>query len=147
MISDKYNDIISLPHHVSHSRPQMPLAARAAQFAPFAALTGHDDAVRETSRLTEEYIDPDEDRLSLLNLRINIINDNIYQKPLVSFRYFIPDSKKSGGSYEQFTGNVRRIDEYQRSILFTDGTVLSIDSIVDIYGKIFTENDMILRQY
>lgn len=142
MISDKYNDIIRLPHHVSRNRPQMSFSARAAQFAPFAALTGHDDAIRETARLTDDYTDLDEDRLSLLNLRINIINDNIYQRPLISFRCFIPDSRKSGGSYEQFTGNVRIIDEYERMIILTDGTKISIDSVVDINGKIFNDNNI-----
>lgn len=108
---NKYEDIINLPHHVSKTRKPMSLYNRAAQFAPFAALTGYDDAIKETSRITEQRIELSEELKNMLNQKIKLISENIKLQPKVSITYFVPDNKKSGGVYKTISGNVRRIDE------------------------------------
>ena len=100
-MSNKYDDIINLPHHISKKHPQMTLEARAAQFAPFAALTGYDDEIRETARLTNRRIDLDEEAKSILDNKIKIILEQISQRPTVSLTYFIPDLKKDGGKFSR----------------------------------------------
>ena len=99
MKNNSYDDIINLPHPVSKNHPQMPLRDRAAQFAPFAALTGHDAAIKETARLTDERLELSEEAIAQLNERINIIRNNIGIEQKISITYFIPDEKKAGGSY------------------------------------------------
>ena len=99
MKNNSYDDIINLPHPVSKNHPQMPLRDRAAQFAPFAALTGHDAAIKETARLTDERLELSEEVIAQLNEKINIIRNNIGIEQKVSITYFIPDAKKAGGSY------------------------------------------------
>lgn len=128
----RYDDIIHLPHHVSASHPQMPLADRAAQFSPFAALTGHGALLQETGRLTEEWAEPEEDQKALLDLNLQQIRralsvrDGASALPETSFTYFQPDERKRGGTYVTATGRVKKIDESARRILLEDGTVLEI---------------------
>ena len=117
---NKYEDIINLPHHVSKTRKPMSLYNRAAQFAPFAALTGYDDAIKETSRITEKRIELSEELKNMLNQKIKLISENIKLQPKVSITYFVPDNKKSGGVYKTISGNVRRIDEIEKYLLFTN---------------------------
>lgn len=117
---NKYEDIINLPHHVSKTRKPMSLYNRAAQFAPFAALTGYDDAIKETSRITEQRIELSEELKNMLNQKIKLISENIKLQPKVSITYFVPDNKKSGGVYKTISGNVRRIDEIEKYLLFTN---------------------------
>ena len=117
---NKYKDIINLPHHVSKTRKPMSLYNRAAQFAPFAALTGYDDAIKETSRITEQRIELSEELKNMLNQKIKLISENIKLQPKVSITYFVPDNKKSGGVYKTISGNVRRIDEIEKYLLFTN---------------------------
>ena len=124
MKENNYDDIINLPHHVSTRHQQMPISDRAAQFAPFAALTGYDDAVKETARLTTKRIDIDDGLKQVLNEKLNIILDNIKDKPEVTFTYFIYDKKKSGGKYVDITGNVRKIDIVEQTVTLTN-TLLS----------------------
>ena len=139
----KYDDIIHLPHHVSTAHPQMSLIDRAAQFSPFAALTGHDAAIRETERLTDEWVEPDEDRKELLDEKLQMIRESLSGEkggqnlPEIMFTYFQPDEKKSGGAYLTVSGKVRKIDEYGHQVLLEDGTALSIEYIVDIEGGMF----------
>ena len=105
-----YDEIINLPHHVSKKHPPMSLYARSAQFAPFAALTGYEDAVRETAREVGERIEIDDELKNILDGKIQILTEQIKKKPEVIFTYFIPDLTKDGGAYVSVTGIVKKID-------------------------------------
>lgn len=129
---NKYDDILYLPHPVSARHPQMPLADRAAQFSPFAALTGHEAAIRETARLTKERVELDESRKEILDERLQMIRENLSEKPEVTFTYFQPDERKSGGAYLTVTGRVKKMDGYERRILLEDGTVVPLEELIDI---------------
>ena len=137
MKENNYDDIINLPHHVSTRHQQMPISDRAAQFAPFAALTGYDDAVKETARLTTKRIDIDDGLKQVLNEKLNIILDNIKDKPEVTFTYFIYDKKKSGGKYVDITGNVRKIDIVEQTVTLTNKTTIPINEIININSNLF----------
>lgn len=130
----KYEDIINLPHHVSKKYPQMSLEARSAQFAPFAALTGYDAAVKETARLTSEKIEIDEDLKIIIDEKIQEIKRNLSLNinQNVSITYFVPDERKSGGRYISKEGNVKKIDEYRQVIILEDKTEISVDKIIEI---------------
>ena len=128
----KYEDIIELPHHISKKHPQMSKEARAAQFAPFAALTGYGEAVNETARITDSKIELDEETKSIINEKLNIIDTNIKIKPLVTFTYFVPDKYKSGGSYETVTGNARKIDMSNKCIILTNKKKINIDDLINV---------------
>ena len=132
MKNNSYDDIINLPHPVSKNHPQMPFRDRAAQFAPFAALTGHDAAIKETARLTDERLELSEEVIAQLNEKINIIRNNIGIEQNVSITYFIPDEKKAGGSYVTYSGIVKKVDEYEHTMIMTDQTVIPIERISDI---------------
>ena len=138
-ISHKYDDIINLPHHVSKKHPQMSLHDRAAQFSPFAALTGHKAAINETARLTDEKQILSEDVIAKLNEQLNLIKENISSNPIVTITYFVPDDKKSGGAYISYTGVVKKIDEYNRTVVLTDKTVIPIEQISEMQSDIFSE--------
>ena len=137
-LNKNYDDIINLPHHVSTKHPQMSLEARSAQFAPFAALTGYDDAIEETGRLTTDKIDLDEEIKNKINEKIKIIKNNLSSYPKVSIKYFIPDIKKEGGCYRQVLGLVKKIDEYKQIIVLDDNTAIPITEIIDISGDMFS---------
>ena len=128
----KYDDIINLPHHVSDKHPRMPLIDRAAQFSSFAALTGHDDAIEETARLTDKKIELDENTKELLDMRLMMIREHMAGKPKVTFTYFEPDDKKSGGAYVDVTGIVKKINDFEHEIILDDGIEILIDNIIDI---------------
>ena len=128
----KYEDIIHLPHHISQRRPRMPISDRAAQFSPFAALTGHDAAVKETARLTDEWIELTESRKESVNRQLQKVKEDIDEHPSIAVTYFVPDERKSGGEYVTMTGKVKKINEYERIILLEDETVIPIDMILDI---------------
>lgn len=127
-------EIINLPHHVSERHPQMPLSARAAQFSPFAALTGHEEAIREAERLTESYREPGEDGRELLDNRLRLLLENLSGHPEVEITYFQPDLKKAGGAYVAVRGRVKKIDAGSRRMVLTDGTSLALNSICSIEG-------------
>lgn len=133
----KYDDIINLPHHVSTSRPRMSNRDRAAQFSPFAALTGYDAAVKETARLTDQKQELTEDEKSALNEKLQIIIENIDCAPTVSLTYFLPDKRKEGGEYVTKLGEIKEIDAYTRSVVFTDKTAIPIDSVRAVTSPIF----------
>lgn len=133
----KYDDIIGLPHHVSATRPRMSMIDRAAQFSPFQALTGYGVAIQETGRLTDRKIELSEDERILLDMKQQILLDNIRECPDVSITYFIPDERKAGGSYVTVTGNVKKIDDYQRLLILTDRAQIPLDEIVDIESELF----------
>ena len=134
-----YSKIINLPHHQSATRKRMSNYDRAAQFAPFAALTGHDEAIKETARLTDDYMEMGEDRLGELSAKIKLLIDKLSEQPEITVVYFIPDERKSGGSYAEKTGVVRIIDEYERKLVFYDGDKILIDRVADFKGEIFSK--------
>lgn len=132
MQSNSYEDIINLPHYQSSTRAHMSNHDRAAQFSPFAALTGYDDAVKETARLTDSKIELDEYSLDKLNERLNWIREHISEQPEVSITYFVADKRKPGGSYQTLRGIVKRIDEYEKLLIMLDGKKLPIEDILEI---------------
>ena len=134
-----YNKIINLPHHQSATRKRMSNYDRAAQFAPFAALTGHDEAIKETARLTDDCIEMGEDRLGELSAKIQLLIDKLPEQPEITVVYFVPDERKSGGSYAEKTGVVRIIDEYERKLVFYDSDKILIDRVADFKGEIFSQ--------
>ena len=127
-----YNDIINWPHHTSPSRPQMSPHDRAAQFSPFAALTGYDSAITETRRLTDRKVELDEYRKADLNERLCMVQDQMDEQPKVLITYFQPDRKKSGGAYMTVTGCVKKIDGYERTVVMQDETKVPIDDILKL---------------
>lgn len=138
----KYDDIISLPHHVSKKHPGMPLLNRAAQFAPFAALIGHDAAIRETARRTDSFIELDEDRKKQLDEQLHLLLENIEQRPECEITYFQPDEKKNGGVYVTVHGKIRKVDAYGCQIIFTDGTAIPIRHLFSIQGELFRNMEL-----
>lgn len=136
-MSGKYDDIIDLPHKKSDRRPHMPNLQRAAQFSPFAALTGHSDAIRETARLTEKRIDLDEDSKERLSERLQLLHEERDAEHEVTITYFLADEKKDGGKYVEVTGAVKKIDEYTKTVLMCDGTRIPMDDVIDITGELF----------
>ena len=136
---EKYKDIINLPHKQSSKRPHMTLLDRAAQFAPFAALTGYDAAIKETGRLTDEKIELDEEALNILNMKYQILVDSLDDEPEVTFTYFKPDERKAGGAYVKVTGTVKKVDDFERLIVMQDGAKLPMENILNIDGKIFAD--------
>lgn len=132
MGNHRYDDIINLPHHVSSNRPQMPIQERAAQFLPFSALTGYEDAVKETARLTDTRIELEESEKDLLNTKLHVLLDSLETEPKVKITYFLPDGRKSGGKYISKIGTVKKIDLYNRQIKLDDETVIPFDDIFAI---------------
>jgi hypothetical protein len=128
----KYDDIINLPHHVSTKHPRMSLEQRSAQFAPYAALTGHAEAINETARLTDERIEINEEVKAIINSKLQKIKEKIYLKPKVTITYFVPDKRKNGGEYVTIIDNIKKIDEYNREIIMNDNKKISINDIIDI---------------
>jgi hypothetical protein len=131
-MNNRYDEIINLPHHVSTTRPQMPLSDRAAQFAPFAALTGYEPAIKETGRLTNERIELDEEALAALDRKYQLLMDTLDDTPEVTIIYFQPDERKAGGQYVSATGTVKKVDTFGRRILLQDGTRIPLDSVFDL---------------
>ena len=144
-MTGEYDDIINLPHHVSKKRPPMAAMGRAAQFSPFAALTGYDAAIKETARLTDERVKLDEYMRDALSDRLQIIADRIKEHPEIAITYYQPDAKKNGGAYVTASSTARKIDEYERVVVMTDGTVIPIDEIISIDGQIF--ETMVFHSY
>ena len=140
---EKYKDIINLPHKQSSKRPHMSLQDRAAQFAPFAALVGYDDAIKETGRLTDERIEMSEEKLAVLNARYQILVDHLGEEPEVAITYFVPDLYKTGGSYITTTGVVKKLDTYERLITMVDGARILMDDVLTLEGEIFAAAESI----
>ena len=132
-----YEDIVDLPPHISKKHPQPTMLERAARFAPFAAITGYEEMVLEEARVTEKRIDLDEGTLSLLNEKLNMIQEFLDDEPEVTITYFEPDKKKSGGAYVNITGIVKRIDEYEHFVIMTDGKKIRIEDIFAIGSDLF----------
>ena len=131
-----YDDIINLHRPIS-KHPQMSLYQRSAQFAPFAALTGYEGQVKETSRLTDRRIELDEEMKLILDMKIQIINEMLSNKPEIEVTYFIPDGRKDGGRYETIINNVKKVDNYNEQIIMKNGLRIDIKEIIEITGDIF----------
>lgn len=127
-----YDDIINLAHPTSTRHPRMPMIDRAAQFQPFRALTGYEDAVQETARLTDERPELTEDEKALLDAKLQKLSDSIDSHPLVTLTWFQPDKKKAGGAYVTTTGELKKIDDYAGTLILLNGERIVIENIVDI---------------
>ena len=132
----KYDDIIDLPRPAS-KHPKLGDDSRAAQFSPFAALVGYDEQVKETARLTDRRIELDEDLKVILDMKIQVIQELISNKPELEVTYFIPDSKKDGGRYETILDNINKINIYKQQMIMQNGTIIDIKEIIDINSDIF----------
>ena len=133
-----YDDIIHLPRHVSQNHPQMPLRDRAAQFAPFAALTGYEAAIGETARLTSEKHELSSQEAEELDRRLTDLAARLKDRPEVTIEYFVPDERKSGGAYVTETGVVRHISITERVLVMERGTEIPMDDVVSTTGEIFS---------
>ena len=134
-MTEDYSDIINLPHHVSHNHPQMPMMARAAQFAPFAALTGYDAVINETARLTDRQVELEEYDNERLNRKFAELMTILDDRPEITVSYFLPDERKAGGSYNTTSGKVMKIDTYEHLLWMDDGTKIPITDIIDLVFK------------
>lgn len=141
-MTGKYDDILRLPHHVSASRKPMSMTARAAQFAPFAALSGYDAEVQEAGRLTDQPIELDEYEKETLNARLQLLAQHLQEKWTVSAVYFQPDERKEGGAYVTRTGTVKKILLSERRLLLTDGTVVPLDGLIALDGEPFAAHGL-----
>ena len=142
-MKNPYDDILHLPHHVSQNHPQMSMRDRAAQFSPFAALTGYEEAIGETGRLTEQRRELSEQEQAELNLRLNILAVKLKDNPEIRIEYFVPDEQKSGGAYVIISGMVAKLSLSDRTIVMEDGSAIRIDDIAEITGAIFDEADSV----
>ena len=137
----KYDAIINLPHPTSKKHPRMSMLNRAAQFSPFAALTGYDAAVKETARLTDQRVELDEYQKAALDERLQIIQEHLQERPEVSLTYFKPDERKEGGAYLTITNIVKKIDTYERLVVMMDGSKIPIDEIMELNSELFKSLD------
>lgn len=127
-----YSDMIHQSHHISKTHPQMQVSVRAAQFAPFQALTGYGDAIRETARGTDRRVELDDYEKERLNQELLGLKSRISEHPAITVTYFVPDQKKEGGAYVCVTGRVRKIEEQKRILMMEDGTRIAIGEILEI---------------
>ena len=131
-MSNDYDDIINLPHYEPKHHPRMSMWNRAAQFAPFAALTGYDAAIQESGRLTDDWLGLSESGNEEMNRKMELIVSMLPEHPSVTIEYFVPDEHKEGGSYQSYTGHVKRIDEYEQTMVMTDGKKIFLRMITNI---------------
>lgn len=136
---DSYDDIINHPHHVSNRRPQMPMSERAAQFSPFAALTGYGDVIKEATRFVDDRLILDEETLKILDRKFQILMEHLSDRPTVVFTYFVPDQSKDGGAYVDAEGVIKKIDSFNRIITLENGTHISMDNIFNMESEIFAD--------
>ncbi len=136
-MKENYDDIINLPHHVSKTRPQMSESDRAAQFSPFAALTGHDAAISETARLTDEKTELDESEKYILDIKQQLLSASIADEPEITVTYFVPDGRKKGGSYVTVMGNLKKTDGVSHTLTLQNGTVIKTDDIIALDSPLF----------
>lgn len=134
-MSGRYDDILNHPYPLPSRRAKMSMTDRAAQFSPFAALTGYSSAIEETGRLTDREIELDENEKAMLDLQQQYLQANLSGQPEVSFTCFVPDARKEGGSYETVSGKLKKIDIYNRVYVLTDGRFVQMDRIVQIKSE------------
>jgi hypothetical protein len=138
---NKYDEIINIKHFDPVNHPRMSMENRAAQFSAFAALTGYSESVKETARLTKDVVMLSEDRKSVIDMKLQLIEEYLKEKPEITITYFIKDSKKSGGVYQDYTGIIRRIDKVNKKIIFYDKKVISLNDILDIKASFIKEDN------
>ncbi len=131
-ISHEYDDIINLPHHVSADRPHMPMIDRAAQFSPFAALTGYDAAIVETARLTDTKRELSEEQKEVIGKQLHSLQSRLKTEPVITVTYFVPDSRKAGGAYRTITGTAKKVDEYSGVLEMSNGLNIPFDDILSL---------------
>lgn len=136
-MSGPYDDLLHLPHPTSEKHPRMPLADRAAIFSPFAALSGHGDAIRETARLTERRMELDEDAKAELDRRQAVLLEHLGEQPEVTVTWFRPDERKEGGAYLTTTGRLKKIDALGRRLVLLDGTGIPLEDVADLESECF----------
>ena len=134
----RYDDIINLPRHISKLHSPMPVADRAAQFMPFAALTGFEGALRETGRLTDAEPRLAEDATEGLDGKLQYLRERIGEHPEISVTYFQPDARKAGGAFVTAGGRIRKIDFYERVLVMEDGMAVPMKAVVGLEGEIFS---------
>lgn len=134
----KYDDIINLPHHVSRVHPQMNMVNRAAQFSPFAALSGYEDAIDETARLTDAEVELSEGSIQEINEKVRYLMEHLADHDEITILYFIPDEKKAGGRYSSVTGEIKKVREFEQEIEMMDDTIIAINRILSISGDVFS---------
>ena len=133
--SGKYDDIINLGHPTSKKHPRMPVRDRAAQFAPFSALVGYEDAVEETARVTDDMIEQSEEMKAVIDEKLRYLSERIGEMPTILVTYFLPDGKKSGGEYKIFEGRIKRLDDYDAMMIFECGKKIPYDKIYSVEIK------------
>lgn len=138
-MNGNYDDIINLPRHISKTHKPMPILERAAQFAPFAALTGYDAEVMEAARVTDKRCDLDETQKAVLNEKLRILYEHSDETQEITVTYFVPDKKKDGGRYVTVNGVVRKMDNYRQRIILQDGKQINYADITELDGKLFDE--------
>ena len=131
-ISHEYDDIINLSHHVSAGRPHMPMLDRAAQFSPFAALTGYDAAIVETVRLTDTKRELSEEQKEVISKQLHSLQRRLKTDPGITVTYFVPDSRKAGGAYRTITGTAKKVDEYNGVLEMSTGITIPFDDILSL---------------
>ena len=136
-MTDQYDDIIHLPHHVSSTRPRMSAIDRAAQFSPFAALTGYDTSIKESARLTDARIELDDSQKEEIGEKLRLVTGQLDAE--IKITYFLPDTKKTGGKYGLAAGAGKKVDEYERMIIMGDGKQIPIDEVIDVDCDVFGE--------
>lgn len=132
---ESYEDIINFPHFEPKYHPRMDAYSRAAQFAPFKALIGYEDDIKETSRLTDKKIEISEDKKKQMNENLFFLKENIKEKWIVTLTYFVPDSKKEGGIYQEYEGIIKAINETNHTLIFTSGKKIQFDDFYQIHLK------------
>lgn len=135
-----YDDILHLPHPTSKRHPRMPIVDRAAQFSPFAALTGHKAAIEETARITDRRIELDEDAKEQLDQTLQLLLDRIDEQPEITVTWFSPDKKKAGGQYHTATGKLKRIDSREGRLTLTDGNQIPLEDLLEIRSESFQDD-------
>jgi len=131
-MSGPYDDIINLPHPTSERHPRMPMANRAAQFSPFAALTGYEDAVQETARQTVARPELTEEEKSHLNAELQALAEKISEHPTVSLTYFQPDERKAGGAFVTAEGAAKKLDRHTGMVILDDGRKIPVENLMSI---------------
>lgn len=135
-----YDDIIHLPHPTSQRHPRMPISDRAAQFSPFAALSGHRTAIAETARVTQERMELDEDEKALLDERLQTLREQVSWRPEITVTWFLPDKKKAGGSYVTAAGRLQKFSEAEGTMTLEDGTVIPLADVAGLEGDLFHQH-------
>ena len=135
-MSGPYDDMIDMPHHVSSVHPQMRMEERAAQFSPFAALTGYGAVIKETARQTVPRLELSENSQEEIKRQLDHLEEHIHEQPEVSITYFLADQKKEGGAYVTAAGTIKRLDDVEGILKLEDGTCIKIEDIIKIQSSV-----------